>query len=528
MLEMIERLCRDRGDAKKEETAVNERREWVHRGLSLDVSRHFMPPEDIRRLLRAAAQCGVNRLHWHLADDQGWRVEIKRYPRLAKIGGRRSSPTEKPASSKNADGFYTQAEIRALVAFAGELGIDVIPEIEIPGHASAMLAAYPEYGCRRTVFRDGREQILSRGYDYRVMGTSGIFPNLICAGRDESIRFLTDILDEVMALFPFPAVHIGGDEALKQHWRRCPDCQARMRAEGLRDEEALQRWLMLKIGAHLSARGRSVIVYNDALTGGELPKHFIVQHWQGNDAETAAFTASGGRVICSDIEHFYFDYPYSAIDVKKLYEMPPIPGYCRGSEDCLLGFECMLWTEHVPDVARAARLLFPRLPAAMLRVTGDPACRTWDEYTDRLRQLREGADLLGDMWAPECHWDMACANAAGPAADDPQADREEALLQRQEALEKLLQEAGMPFPVALSAMDHAARDIAVYAGTPGSETLPGVPELVKRLHARLAARENDPRGARALLDDLKRFASRAREYHRVHGVWGIDFGLPDA
>jgi hexosaminidase len=271
----------------------------------LDPARHFMPVPDVCRVIEAAAACGMNRMHWHLTDDQGWRLEIKKYPLLTRVGAVRGPSYfgDHVSETENNCGFYTQREVRDIVAFARGKGIEIVPEIEVPGHASAMLAAYPEFGCRRALPGPDGEEIDERPYPYHVMTYAGIFPNLICAGKESAVRFLKDILDEVVDLFPGPEVHIGGDEAVKMHWRRCPDCQKRMREEGLSDERALQRSLVLEIGEYLAEKGRKTIVWNESLEGGGLPPHFIVQHWMGGKEETRAFMAGGGPVICSDAEN---------------------------------------------------------------------------------------------------------------------------------------------------------------------------------------------------------------------------------
>ncbi|MBQ6060358.1 MAG: family 20 glycosylhydrolase, partial [Clostridia bacterium] len=211
---------------------------FQYRGFMLDVCRHYMPADEIRKLLDAAKILGLNRMHWHLSDDQGWRIEIRKYPKLTEIGSVRGDSYfgGTPEKERNC-GYYTQQEVRDIVEYAGSLGIEIIPEIEIPGHAAAMLAAYPEFGCRRG--ETGR-------WENHVEISGGIFPSLLCTGNDAALDFIRDILDEVTELFPFPAVHIGGDEALKLRWRRCPDCQARMEKLGIPSEDALQRWLVLE------------------------------------------------------------------------------------------------------------------------------------------------------------------------------------------------------------------------------------------------------------------------------------------
>ncbi len=464
-------------NVKKRGKGTMKRGKLPYRGFMLDVSRHFMPPPDVMRLIEAAALCGMNRMHWHLTDDQGWRIEIKKYPRLTEVGARRErSYFGAVSGTENNNGYYSQREIRQIVAFAAAKGIEIIPEIEIPGHAAAMLAAYPEFGCRREIVRGGRRETVDLPYERRVIRAGGIFPHLICAGKDASLLFLRDILDEVTALFPSSAVHIGGDEALKLHWRRCPDCQRRMREEGLGNEEELQRWLVLKIGEYLLQKGKDTIVYNDSLAGGLLGKHFIVQQWLGHEDRTADFIRAGGRVIVSDTAHYYFDYPYSAIDAHNIWQAPMPPAYARGYEEQVYGVECMLWTERVTNLERAAFLLFPRLPAVALKAAGEAL--PWEAFAERLRSMRETLRPLGLPFAPESMWLMT---ADGAAADrkaeqarkhSPEAGRvqeEVRLLVRQEMLEQRLSSMRLPRDLALRVMDCLWRAVPAYCGPVSSD-----------------------------------------------------------
>ena len=453
-------------------------RVYPYRGFMLDAARHMMPAEDVCRIIEAAAICGMNRMHWHLTDDQGWRVEIKGYPRLTEVGARRGeSFFGRVSTTENNDGFYTRDEVRRVVAFAREKGVEIVPEIEVPGHASAMLAAYPQYGCDRlAAAADGSLRRVDAPYAYRVMNGPGIYPNLICAGKDAAIRFLEDILDDIAELFPGPEVHIGGDEALKLHWRHCPDCQRRIREEGLGDEEGLQRWLVLKIGDYLAAKGKRVIVWNESLAGGLLPKHFIVQHWRGNDAETAAFLAAGGSVICSDVEHYYLDYPYADTDAWGIWRAE-LPEYARGHEDGLLGVECPLWTERVTNTERAAELLFPRLAAVALKL-GGREYSAWEDFAAALRALRERVAPLGLAWAPERLWRLSEAEAAADrAADDalqrsPECDAMLDAVRRmmaQDAREQRMTEAGVPLAERLRACDEALAELPEFRGKAGED-----------------------------------------------------------
>lgn len=500
-------------------------RVFEHRGFMLDVCRHYMPVEHIKRLILAAAACGMNRMHWHLTDDQGWRIEIRRYPRLTEIGARRGDSFFGGVSTtENNCGFYTQDEAREIVAFARENGLEVIPEIELPGHATAMLAAYPEYGCRRA---DGG------GYAYRVARAAGIFPNLLCAGRDECLRFIEAILDEIVDIFPFPVVHIGGDEAPKLRWRRCPDCQRRMAQEGLKTEDDLQRWLVLRVGAYLEKKGRRTIVWNDVLLGGLLPKHFIVQQWLGDAPQTRAFMAAGGQVICSDTENHYFDYPYGEIDVHRIWEHPLIPDYAKGSEDRLLGVECPLWTERVTNLDRAAYLLFPRLAAMGLRLRGDDS-PDWETFASRVEDAMKPIRALGLDGAPRENWRMSPRAAeADRAAEDARIHAPEAMpyvrwekgIVHIEKVERLMEAIGMPRPFALRVGD------ALLAENDGNapDTDPdGALELGRQLSRAVENRESGcwrRMPGDVWIATLKAFSRFVDEYHRDNGSYAFDRGF---
>jgi len=511
-------------------------RGFSHRGFMLDVCRHYMPVADIKRLLDAAAICGMNRMHWHLTDDQGWRIEIKKYPLLTEIGSKRGDSFFGDVSqTENNCGFYTQDEVREVVAYAQDRGIGIIPEIEIPGHACALLAAYPALGCRRTVWSEWTPRNMQARYVHAVRNAGGIFPDLACAGRDESIRFLEGVLDEIVALFPFPMVHIGGDEAPKLHWRRCPDCQARMRAEGIESEDALQRWLVLKIGAFLAGKGRDTIVWNDVLAGGPLPKHFIVQQWQGNPDLVRAFLKAGGRVIVSDTEHYYFDYAYGETDVYRVFSHPLVPEYARGYEAGLLGVECPLWTERITNTARAAHMLFPRMTALGLRLNG-PESGNWEAFSASLREKQATIDALGLVGAPEQYWRMTPEAATADLRQDealkdaPCARPHTAWLERmllQEAMERLLECIDMPAPFAAVARDWALGNLDGEAA-PLPEDLRGADVLAEQLLKAVENRRNGPwQGVEAdvWIDTMKCYSRFVREHLASCGFYGFDRGF---
>ncbi len=511
-------------------------RRFSHRGFMLDVCRHTMPVADIEKMLDAAAICGMNRMHWHLTDDQGWRIEIKKYPLLTEVGANRGpSFFGHVSSTENNCGFYTQDEIRGLVAYARERGVEIIPEIEIPGHACAMLAAYPQLGCRRTAWPDWTPRDGEARYAHAVRNGGGIFPDLACAGRDDALRFLEDVLDEVVALFPFPMVHIGGDEAPKLHWRRCPDCQARMRAEGLSNEDALQRWLVLKIGAYLAGKGRETIVWNDVLAGGLLPSHFIVQQWHGSPELTRAFLRAGGRVIVSDTENYYFDYAYGETDVCHIWKQPLIPAYAQGFEGGLLGAECPLWTERITNTARAAHMLFPRMTAVGLRLNGFEA-DSWEDFAARVRERQAKIDALGLVGAPERCWRMTPEQAKADLERDeaikdapcarPHAEWTRRML-LQEAMERLLEQIDMPAPFAAVARDWALGGLDGEAA-PLPEDLRGADELAEQLLRAVGNRQSGPWqgiGEDVWIDTMKAYARFVREHFASCGVYGFDRGF---
>ena len=522
-----------------ERKTAMETKAYPYRGFMLDPARHFMPAADVRRIIEAAAACGMNRMHWHLTDDQGWRLEIKKYPLLTQVGAQRGDSYfgDHISETENNCGYYTQEEVKDIVAFAREKGVEIVPEIEVPGHASAMLAAYPQFGCRRIKRGPDGETVEERPYPYRVITYAGIFPNLICAGSEKAVRFLKDILDEVTELFPGPEVHIGGDEAVKMHWRRCPDCQRRMREEGLSDENALQRSLVLEIGEYLAKKGKKTIVWNESLEGGGLPAHFIVQHWMGNQEETRAFMAGGGQVICSDAERYYINRPYSGIDAYSIWRAPLVPDYAKGHEDNLLGLECTLWAERITNTRRAAYLLFPRAAAVALKALHPEGLPDWEGFRDALRGKMQKISPLGLVPGPEDLWRISEETAEEEKKFEEQARHTPRMEQVfrindgmliQDALEKFLRTIDMPPAFALRVMDFAWGGLQAFSGGPPEERGDGAEELARQL---LIAAESRWRGPWSKLpwdvfvDTMKCFTRFVREHFQSYGFYGFDRGF---
>ena len=337
-----------------------------HRGLLLDGCRHFQDVAFVKKQIETLALHGMNVLHWHLTEDQGWRVEIESRPLLTEVGAWRTE-----ADGSRHGGFYTQEDIREVVAYASARHIEVIPEIEMPGHSSAAIAAYPELGCT--------------GDTLEVPHRWGVFKDIYCAGKEETFVFLEEVLDEVVQLFPGPRIHIGGDEAPKVRWEECPLCQARMKEEGLANEEELQRWFIGRMGRHLASKGKTIIGWDEILEGG-LPEGAAVQSWRGMEG-AAEGVHLGADVVVSPTSHCYLDYPLRSTDLEEAYGFNPLPDSLTHGPGRILGGEGNMWTEHAPQ-ERVESKVYPRLTAlAEVYWSGPERTTTEGAYADFLERL---------------------------------------------------------------------------------------------------------------------------------------------
>lgn len=338
-----------------------------HRGLLLDCSRHFFETEVILKYIDLLAFFKMNTLHWHLTEDQGWRIEIEKYPLLNEVASYRK---EKDGSVYG--GYYTKDEIRRVVEYAGVRGIEVIPEIELPGHSQAAIAAYPHLSCT--------------GQQVEVANDWGVFKEIYCAGNDSVFKFLEDVLTEVMELFPSQKIHIGGDEAPKTRWEACLKCQKRITNEGLADEHELQSYFIQRIQKFLNDNGRELIGWDEILEGG-LAEGAIVQSWRGMEGGIEAVTHGHGAIM-SPTSHCYFDYDLRSIDMKKVYEFDPIPdGLTPKEQEMILGGECNMWTERVPDENNLDSKVFPRILAMTEVLWTYKGDRDFDEFVERVQKF---------------------------------------------------------------------------------------------------------------------------------------------
>lgn len=347
---------------------------FAHRGVLMDVCRHFFTVEEVKRQLDIMALYKFNVLHWHLTEDQGWRIAMDKYPKLAEVAAFRMH------GDSVYGGSYNRQELEEVVAYAKSLGIDVIPEIELPGHSQAALAAYPELGCT--------------GEPVKVATDWGVFKDIYCAGNEQTFEFLEDVLDYVCEIFPYKYIHIGGDEAPKYRWEHCAKCQRRMKDQGLEDEEALQGWFNTRIENYLSAKGRQIIGWDEILEGGLSP-NATVQSWRGFEGGIQA-ARLGHDVIMSPTSHAYFDYPISSIDVPKVYAYNPVPQdldpLVTGH---ILGGECNLWSERITDIETLDQRFLPRGIAMAEVLWSNSKNRNYEVFWSRLQGHYRLLDALG-------------------------------------------------------------------------------------------------------------------------------------
>ncbi len=342
---------------------ISDAPKFQHRGLLLDCGRHFMSVQKIKETLDVMAMYKLNVLHWHLTEDQGWRIEIKKYPKLTSVGAYRMENGVKYG------GFYTQEQIKDIVGYASRLGISVIPEIELPGHSVAAIAAYPYLSCT--------------GKSIPVENEWGVFKDIYCAGNDQTIQFLKDVMDEVMMLFPSRYIHIGGDEAPKVRWEHCDKCQKRIKDNHLKNEAELQTWMIEEIAKYLKERGRDIIGWDEILEGG-IPGDAWIQSWRGMQGGKDAAQKKHG-VIMSPTSHCYLDYGLDAVDTKKVYEFDPIPSdLALEFHPYIKGAECNMWTERAPEDIVTSKI-FPRLIAMAEVLWSYPQQRDYREFEGRLK-----------------------------------------------------------------------------------------------------------------------------------------------
>lgn len=390
-----------------------------YRGLMLDVSRHFSDVEMVKRTIDMLALHQLNMFHWHLTDDQGWRIEIKSHPELTEVGawrddtvvGRYLGGMDYPTDGKRHGGFYTQEQIREIVAYAKERYIEIIPEIDLPGHTSAVLAAYPQLGCEDK--------------EYKVANRWGVIRDVLCAGNPASLNLFKDIMNEVCELFPGKYIHLGGDECVKERWKACPKCQRKIRELGLKDgsryskEDYLQSWFMGEVASFVQCKGKRVIGWDEILEGVPMDDS-VIMSWRGTEGGITA-ARMGHDVVMTPTSDMYFDQSQTLasqleeipvggfINVMKVYSYEPLPASLTPEQQKhILGCQANVWCEYMPEERIRQYQILPRLAALSEVQWTMPERKNYKDFLKRLPKMLSIYDHYGYNYAKHI-FDVACS-----------------------------------------------------------------------------------------------------------------------
>ena len=358
-----------------------------YRGFMIDVGRHFFPVSYLKQMIDLMALHNINYFHWHLTEDQGWRIEIKKYPKLTEIGSKRDSTIidweTKKFDGKPHSGFYTQDEAREIVRYAADRFITVVPEIDLPGHTTAALASYPELGCT--------------GGPYKVLCSFGVFPDVLCAGNDQTLQFTKDVLDEIMDIFPSEYIHIGGDECPKSRWEKCPKCQAKIKELGIKTlpkhskENQLQTYFMSELEKEINAHGRRMLGWDEVLEGGLTPNSTIMS-WRGIQGGIEA-ARQHHDVIMTPIQRLYFSNPrinkMTGFEwMNRVYNFEPVPAELTDAEKkFVIGTQGCIWTEWTADSTKMEWQILPRMAALSEIQWTLPEHKNFERFMERLPEM---------------------------------------------------------------------------------------------------------------------------------------------
>jgi len=403
---------------------------FAYRGLHLDVGRHFFPVDFIKKYIDYLALHKFNTFHWHLTEDQGWRIEIKKYPKLTSVGGWRNGTIIGRYPGTGNDGikygsYYTQAQIKEIVKYAADRYITVIPEIEMPGHSSAAIAAYPELSCfpdEPTINyfpKQGKWQGDTTGK--QVQQTWGVFDDVFCAGQEKTFSFLEDVMDEVLALFPSKYIHVGGDECPKENWKRCPHCQKRIKDNNLKDEHELQSYFIQRMEKYLNKKGRTLIGWDEILEGGLAP-NAVVMSWRGEKGGIEA-AQQNHDVIMTPGNPVYFDHTQSENEdsvtiggfnpIEKVYAYEPVPKELTAEQaKHVLGAQANMWTEYMKNTSKVEYMLFPRIAALSEVLWSQKQQKNWSDFEKRLMTQFKRYDLWKANYS-KAYFDLKAAVIPG-------------------------------------------------------------------------------------------------------------------
>lgn len=358
-----------------------------YRGFMIDIGRHFFPVSYLKQMIDLMALHNINYFHWHLTEDQGWRIEIKKYPKLTEIGSKRDSTIidweTKKFDGKPHSGFYTQDEAREIVRYAADRFITVVPEIDLPGHTTAALASYPELGCT--------------GGPYKVLCSFGVFSDVLCAGNDQTLQFTKDVLDEIMDIFPSEYIHIGGDECPKSRWEKCPKCQAKIKELGIKalpkhsKENQLQTYFMSELEKEINAHGRRMLGWDEVLEGGLTPNSTIMS-WRGIQGGIEA-ARQHHDVIMTPIQRLYFSNPrinkMTGFEwMNRVYNFEPVPAELTDAEKkFVIGTQGCIWTEWTADSTKMEWQILPRMAALSEIQWTLPEHKNFERFMERLPEM---------------------------------------------------------------------------------------------------------------------------------------------
>lgn len=383
--------------------SVKDSPRFGYRGFMVDVGRHFFGVDYLKEIIDMLALHNINYFHWHLTEDQGWRIEIKKYPKLTEIGSKRKG-TIKERGSKELDnipvsGYYTQEEAKEIVRYAAERYITVIPEIDMPGHMLAALASYPELGCT--------------GGPYEVATNFGVFRNVLCGGNEKTLQFAKDVINEIMDIFPSPYIHIGGDECPKYHWKTCAKCQKKIRELGLKaskehtKENQLQAWFMGEVEKEIHKRGREMMAWDEILAGNPA-KSTIVMAWTTPEARLKAIE-NGYRTIACPIQHLYFsNAKFNQLrglsSIERVYLFDPVPdGATPEQAKNIVGAQACIWTEWTKDSVKMEWQMMPRIAALAEIQWSEPENKNIQDFLKRLKHQLEMYKVYGYNYKEDIH-----------------------------------------------------------------------------------------------------------------------------
>lgn len=401
---------------------VKDEPRFEYRGAMLDVGRHYFPVAFVKKYIDYLALHKMNYFHWHLTEDQGWRIEIKKYPKLTEIGSKRNGSIIGRYPGKGSDntpegGFYTQEEVKDIVKYASDRFITVIPEIEMPGHGSAAIAAYPELSCfpnektqlPDTMISAKSKEEMANGRNKIVQETWGVHSD-VYVPSEYTFKFLQDVIDEVITLFPSKYIHVGGDEAPKDAWKRSEFCQQLIKEKGLKDEHGLQSYFIQRMEKYINGKGRTLIGWDEILEGGLAP-NAIVMSWRGEEGGIAA-AKENHQVIMTPGSHVYLDHSQTKnekevtignyLPLEKVYSYEPIPKELNEQQaKFVLGAQGNVWTEYMTNPAKVEYMIFPRLSALSEVLWSPKENKNWTEFQTKIETMKKRYEIWGTNYFKE-------------------------------------------------------------------------------------------------------------------------------